>query len=45
VKLGELLLKESLITQQQLAAALVHQKRNGGKIRKSLVTLGYLGDE
>jgi type IV pilus assembly protein PilB len=45
VKLGELLLKESLITQQQLAAALVHQKRNGGKIGKSLVTLGYLGDE
>ena len=45
VKLGELLLKESMITPQQLQEALGHQKMNGGKLGKALVTMGYVRDE
>ena len=45
VKLGELLLKESMITPQQLEEALAHQKMNGGKLGKAFVTLGYVKDE
>ncbi len=45
VKLGELLLKESMVTPQQLQEALTHQKQHGGKLGKSLVSLGYVKDE
>jgi type IV pilus assembly protein PilB len=45
VKLGELLLKESMVSPQQLQEALTHQKMNGGKLGKSLVSLGYVKDE
>jgi type IV pilus assembly protein PilB len=45
VKLGELLLKENMVTPQQLQEALGHQKRNGGKLGKAFVTLGYVRDE
>src|SRR5262245_28397847 len=45
VKLGELLLKENMVTPQQLQEALSNQKRNGGKLGKSFVTLGYVRDE
>src|SRR5262245_15305199 len=45
VKLGELLLKENMVTPQQLQEALSYQKRNGGKLGKSFVTLGYVRDE
>ncbi len=39
VKLGELLLKESMVSPQQLQEALTHQKMNGGKLGKALVGL------
>src|SRR6185295_13750709 len=45
VKLGELLLKENMVTPQQLQEALAHQKMNGGKLGKAFVTLGYVRDE
>ena len=45
VKLGELLLKESMVTPQQLQEALSHQKMNGGKLGKAFVSLGYVRDE
>jgi type IV pilus assembly protein PilB len=45
VKLGELLLKENMVTPQQLQEALAHQKMNGGKLGKAFVQLGYVRDE
>jgi type IV pilus assembly protein PilB len=45
VKLGELLLKENMVTPQQLQEALTHQKTNGGKLGKAFVALGYVRDE
>jgi type IV pilus assembly protein PilB len=45
VKLGELLLKESMVTPQQLQEALTHQRSNGGKLGKAFVSLGYVRDE
>jgi len=45
VKLGELLLKENMVTPQQLQDALGHQKMNGGKLGKAFVSLGYVRDE
>jgi type IV pilus assembly protein PilB len=44
-KLGEILLKESLITPDQLRQALDHQKMNGGRLGNSLVKLGFLNDD
>jgi type IV pilus assembly protein PilB len=45
IKLGELLLKENMVTPQQLQEALNHQKANGGKLGKAFVALGYVRDE
>jgi len=45
VKLGELLLKENMVSPQQLQEALSHQKMNGGKLGKAFVQLGYVRDE
>jgi len=45
VKLGELLLKENMVTPQQLQEALNHQKMNGGKLGKAFISLGYVRDE
>src|SRR5215468_10056706 len=45
VKLGELLLKENMVTPQQLQEALGHQKMNGGKLGKAFVSLGFVKDE
>src|SRR5512143_1280013 len=45
VKLGELLLKENLVSPQQLQEALGHQKQNGGKLGKAFVNLGFVKDE
>ncbi len=45
VKLGELLLKESMVSPQQLQEALNHQKTNGGKLGKAFVDLGFVKDE
>src|SRR5215471_10465175 len=41
VRLGDLLLKEKRITQQQLQEALNYQKQKGGKLGFALVSLGY----
>ena len=41
-KIGEMLLEENLITQQQLARALAQQKKSGGRLGSNLVGLGYL---
>src|SRR5204862_4149259 len=45
VRIGELLLKEKLITPEQLQQALNHQKANGGKLGYNLVKMGYVKDE
>src|SRR5512144_3028838 len=45
VKLGELLLKENMVSPQQLQEALNHQKLNGGKLGKAFVALGFVKDE
>jgi type IV pilus assembly protein PilB len=44
-KLGESLLKENLITPQQLKEALDYQRMNGGRLASTLVRLGMLSDE
>jgi type IV pilus assembly protein PilB len=44
-KLGEMLLKDNLITPDQLKQALDHQKVNGGRLGNSLVKLGFLNDD
>jgi type IV pilus assembly protein PilB len=44
-KLGEILLKENLISPDQLKQALDHQKANGGRLGNSLVKLGFLNDD
>src|SRR4029077_15159510 len=45
VRIGELLLKEKLITAEQLQQALSQQKSNGGKLGYNLVKMGFLKDE
>jgi hypothetical protein len=35
VKLGDLLLKENMVTPQQLQEALDHQKQNGGSLGRA----------
>ena len=45
VRIGELLLKEKLITPEQLQQALNHQKANGGKLGYNLVKMGFVKDE
>src|SRR3974390_452489 len=45
VRIGELLLKEKLITPDQLQQALAHQKSNGGKLGYNLVKMGFVKDE
>ena len=45
VRLGEILLKESLITQEQLQKALEFQRSNGGKLGSCLTKLGYITDD
>ena len=44
-RLGDLMVKESLITQAQLAQALEHQKKSGGRLGSCLVKLGFVSDE
>lgn len=44
-KLGEVLLKEGLITPQQLKEALDFQRANGGRLGSIFVTLGLVKDE
>ncbi|MBZ5640769.1 MAG: type IV-A pilus assembly ATPase PilB [Acidobacteriia bacterium] len=45
VKLGEMLLKAGLITQDRLQEALEAQKKNGGKLGYNLVKLGYVKED
>src|SRR3989441_485967 len=45
VRIGELLLKEKLITPDQLQQALNQQKSNGGKLGYNLVKMGFVKDE
>ncbi len=44
-KLGEILLKEGLITPQQLKEALDYQRAHGGRLGSILVSLGMVHDE
>jgi type IV pilus assembly protein PilB len=44
-RLGDLLVKEKVITQEQLDRALTEQKRNGSRLGSVLVKLGYVSDE
>ncbi len=44
VKLGDLLLKQKLITQEQLEAALKLQREEGGKIGEALVRVGAVSE-
>src|SRR5688572_18788169 len=44
-KLGETLLKDNLITPQQLKEALDYQRVHGGRLASTLVRLGMLSDE
>ncbi len=45
VRLGEILVKESLITQDQLQKALEFQRSNGGKLGSCLTRLGFITDD
>ncbi len=44
-KLGEILIKENLISQEQLDQALDKQAQGGGRLGKVLVDLGFISDE
>ncbi|HEV7700124.1 MAG TPA: ATPase, T2SS/T4P/T4SS family [Pyrinomonadaceae bacterium] len=44
-KLGEILVRESLITSQQLRETLEYQRANGGRLGSNLVKLGYVSDD
>jgi type IV pilus assembly protein PilB len=45
VRLGEILLKESLITQEQLQKAVEYQRTNGWKLGSCLTKLGFITDD
>jgi type IV pilus assembly protein PilB len=44
-KLGEILVRENLITSQQLREALEYQRSNGGRLGSNLVKLGIVSDD
>jgi type IV pilus assembly protein PilB len=44
-RLGELLIRENLITPEQLRQALDHLSANGGKLGRALVKLGLIADD
>jgi len=44
-RLGEILVKDSLISADQLKQALEHQKKNGGRLGTCLVKLGLVSDD
>ena len=44
-RLGELLVKENLITPEQLKKAIEEQKAGGGRLGSSLTKLGFVTDE
>ncbi|MBZ5527733.1 MAG: type IV-A pilus assembly ATPase PilB [Acidobacteriia bacterium] len=45
VRLGEILLKEGMINQEQLQKALEQQRTTGGKLGSCLTKLGYITDD
>jgi MSHA biogenesis protein MshE len=45
VRLGELLLEQKVITQEQLTGALAEQKRSGRKLGRVLTDLGFVREE
>jgi len=45
VRLGEILIRESLITQEQLQKALDFQRTNGGKLGSCLTKMGFITDD
>ena len=44
-RLGEILIKESLITSEQLRQALEHQKASGGRLGTCLMKLGFISED
>jgi type IV pilus assembly protein PilB len=44
-RLGEILVKEKVVNQDQLTQALEHQKKNGGRLGAALVKLGFTTDD
>ena len=44
-KLGEILVRENLITSQQLKETLDYQRAHGGRLGSNLVRLGYVSDD
>jgi type IV pilus assembly protein PilB len=44
-RLGEILIKESLITSEQLRQALEHQKSSGGRLGTCLMKLGFITED
>ena len=44
-RLGDLMVKENLISTPQLVQALEYQKKNGGRLGSCLVKLGFVTDE
>jgi type IV pilus assembly protein PilB len=44
-KLGEILVRENLVTPQQLREALDYQKTSGGRLGTNLVKLGIISDD
>ena len=44
-KLGEILIKEKIISNEQLKQALDFQKTDGGRLGNALVKLGFLNDD
>jgi type IV pilus assembly protein PilB len=44
-KLGEILVRENLITPQQLREALEYQRSNGGRLGSNLIKMGFLSED
>jgi type IV pilus assembly protein PilB len=44
-KLGEILVRENLITTQQLREALEYQRSSGGRLGSNLIKMGFLSEE
>src|SRR6188768_1485350 len=44
-KLGEILVRENLVTSQQLRETLEYQRANGGRLGSNLVKLGIISDD
>ena len=45
VRLGEILIKENLITSEQLKQALDYQKQHGGRLGTCLMKMGFISDD